>query len=537
MDKISRIPLHPFLFGAYAIVALLANNISQVYLNIAIRSLVVVPLTTFIALVLLRLVLKDWHKAAMIVSIWVIFFFSYGHLYNALEDVTIFGFVIGRHRFLLLLWFAIFIFGSWWAIKSGSKRFAATRILNLIAVVALVFPVIQILSFHLQGSTSFQKEAGDLYPETTEQEVVNLQMPEEGVPPDIYYIILDMYVRDDVLLESFHYDNSPFLESLIEKGFFVARCSQSNYPNTPLSLSSSLNLNYLETFAQEVIDKKLDHYQLEPFVKENLVRRELSNLGYTIVNVESGFFLTEWKDADIYLQRKEETVLQSLAFGGLNEFESMLLYSTAGMLFNEVRSLRSQMLVPLLDQPYIERRNQILYALDALGTIATSPGPKFVFVHIVAPHPPFVFGPNGEFFPRTTPLTLNQDVEDRNWDRYVEGYTGQVTFLNEKVLVAIQNILANSATPPIIVLQSDHGTTRLAEDRARVAILNAYYLPGGEQNLYHSITPVNSFRIIFNTYFGGNYNLLEDISYLLESNKGPYDFRVVPNTRKDCDMW
>jgi hypothetical protein len=538
LGKIGRIPLHPFLFGAYAIVALLANNISQVVMNIAFRSLIVVLLTILLILVLLKLLVKDWYKAAFIESILVIFFFSYGHLYIALEDLTIFGLVIGRHRFFILTWMVIFLFGSWWVIRSDTNAINSTRILNLVAIVALVFPTFQLINYRVQALRSFQKEADDPYIEPIHQTSVDLQVPEGGIPPDIYYIILDMYVRDDVLMEFFNYDNSPFLNSLIEKGFFVARCSQSNYPGTPLSIASSLNLNYLEAFAQELIDEEMNQYQIAPLVEGSFVRRELSNLGYKIVNVESGFYLTEWKDADVYLQTQEENIIKNLVFGGLNEFESMLLYSTAGMMLNEAKTLRSQVLIPLFDHPYIERRNQIQYALDVLGTIATSPGPKFVFVHIVAPHPPFVFGPNGEFFPRTTPLTLNQDMEDWDWDRYVEGYIGQVTFLNNQVLSAVQKILTKSLTSPIIIIQSDHGINRLPGDREHVAILNTYHLPGvGEPKIYHSISPVNSFRLIFRTYFGGDYDLLEDISYMRKKGEGLYDFRVVPNTRKDCDEW
>jgi hypothetical protein len=32
-------------------------------------------------------------------------------------------------------------------------------------------------------------------------------------------------------------------------------------------------------------------------------------------------------------------------------------------------------------------------------------------------------------------------------------------------------------------------------------------------SLYKSISPVNTFRVIFNEYFGGNYELLDDRSY------------------------
>ena len=51
--------------------------------------------------------------------------------------------------------------------------------------------------------------------------------------PDIYYIILDGYVRDDVLKDLFAYDNSGLIEYLRGRGFFVAEQSRSNYRKSP----------------------------------------------------------------------------------------------------------------------------------------------------------------------------------------------------------------------------------------------------------------------------------------------------------------
>jgi len=48
--------------------------------------------------------------------------------------------------------------------------------------------------------------------------------------------------------------------------------------------------------------------------------------------------------------------------------------------------------------------------------------------------------------------------------------------------------------------------------------------------LYPTIPPVNSFRIVFNTYFGTHLPLLEDINYFSDRYKR-YDFSVIPN---DC---
>ena len=63
-----------------------------------------------------------------------------------------------------------------------------------------------------------------------------------------------------------------------------------------------------------------------------------------------------------------------------------------------------------------------------------------------------------------------------------------------------------------------------------MAILNAYYLPGGDEGLlYPTITPVNSVRVVFNLYFNRNFDLLEDVSYYADWSS-PYDFIDVTGT-------
>lgn len=535
MSFLKRIPLHPFLFSTYAVLSMLAYNIVQVKPVRAVRSLIVFLIGTLVLLLLTRLMVRNWHKAAFLSSIIVVLFFSYGHVYNLIEGEQIFGVFIGRHRYLILLWSGLLLIGTRWVLKSRREP-ALAQALNSIAILALLFPLTQIMIFEFKPPVTTDDEVGSSSIELQLPTITNdLQVPEGEIPPDIYYIILDMYVRDDVLRDTFNFDNSAFMNFLNDMGFYIARCSVCNYEGTPLSLASSLNMNYLEAFGEELIKTNADPYQSGPYIHNNLVSRELKKLDYKIVNVESGFFLTEWADADIYISGESESPGRILAFGGMNTFESMLLQSTMGMLINENRSILPEAILPYLDQPYIERRERILFALESLENITDIPGPKFVFVHFVVPHPPFVFGPNGEFVVRNTPLTLNYDFEDRDWNRYVPGYTGQVTFLNNRFMQILGKILVDSTTPPIIIIQGDHGITRVQSERDRSAILNAYYLPdGGNKLLYPTISPVNSFRLIFDTYFGGDLGLLEDITYLQEPGKGQYDFEDIPSTRIDC---
>ena len=66
--------------------------------------------------------------------------------------------------------------------------------------------------------------------------------------------------------------------------------------------------------------------------------------------------------------------------------------------------------------------------------------------------------------------------------------------------------------------------------KERISIFNAYYLPGHAlQFLYDSITPVNSFRIIFDHYFGTNLGVLEDKTYFTYCYAHIYEPVLVPD--------
>jgi hypothetical protein len=170
------------------------------------------------------------------------------------------------------------------------------------------------------------------------------------------------------------------------------------------------------------------------------------------------------------------------------------------------------------------RRMRVLSALDKLKSIPDKPGHQFVFAHLVIPHPPYSFGPNGEA------ISFNDGapVEER-----IKAYTDQVLFINHEILEVVDAILSKSEPPPVIIIQGDHGPLpdiAFSGDE-KMPILNAYYLPGTEaqKNLYPSITPVNTFRVILNSYFDQNLPLLNDVSYY--APKGNHDaFEVIPNT-------
>jgi hypothetical protein len=159
--------------------------------------------------------------------------------------------------------------------------------------------------------------------------------------------------------------------------------------------------------------------------------------------------------------------------------------------------------------PFESHINRQLFILDQLPRLASIPGPKFVFAHILIPHLPFVFKPDGGI-QTDTGFYSKDNFSPIDEEHIVNGYIDQIQFVNARMIPILQTIIDQSDLPPIIILMGDHG---LNKDN-RLLNLSAYYLPdNGEQALYPTITPVNSFRLIFDNYFNTDYGLLQDISY------------------------
>jgi len=291
-------------------------------------------------------------------------------------------------------------------------------------------------------------------------------------------------------------------------------------------LGSSLNLDYLDVLDERIFDgSSSDLSPLLPLLTRGGVRRNLECLGYTIVTFNTGYYWSSWRDSDVFISTTLDE-LQLLA--GVNAFEMMLIRNSAGLLLADSVIIIPNLLEVDIDYPFHEHRERTLFILDALENIAALiESPKFVYAHILPPHPPFIFGPEGEAIKQAGAFTFGDSQMKLTEEERFERYRDQVTFINSRIELAVQEILRVSKTPPIIILQADHGLD--GPLASQMAILNAYHLPdGGDQLLYDTISPVNSFRVIFNYYFGSSYDLLDDVSYY-SRHADPFDFTLVPN--------
>jgi lambda repressor-like predicted transcriptional regulator len=334
--------------------------------------------------------------------------------------------------------------------------------------------------------------------------------------PDVYYIVLDSYTRSDVLKSELNYDNTAFINQLEEMGFYVARCSRANYNKTQSSMASSLNMSYLPDLYVEAAKLGIPKQDIWMLIKASKVRHNFESLGYQIVAFDTGYKWTSITDADIYLSRGQNAY--SVQY--VTPFEQMLIDSTMLSIYSDFSRKASWNAYADSIHPQANYIGLQEYILDQLPKVAALDSPTFTYAHINITHQPYVFSPDGYLF-------------DAKETLFPDGYIHALDYVDTRLIPILQEILDRSGTPPIIIIQGDHGYP--VEDGTLSPgnispILNAYYLPGLEQDgVYPTISPVNTFRQIFNDYFGGQYELLPDESYHVNDPSVP-----VPEEYTEC---
>lgn len=487
-----RLPvLHPFLFALVPVLYLFSSNSRTLYVS---PSELVVPLAAsagaaFVLWLVFRLLLRSPGRAGLIVTTLLVLFFLFGHASAWLRDS--------------LTWFR-----DWQLGVAFGAVFAVTCVLvgrmrtePVGWTVALDVAAGALFLFNAALSVPGLVRASGL-----RERPARAAGGESG--PDIYFIVLDGYGRSDILREVYGYDNSWFLDSLRRRGFYVAGRSRASYGQTLLSLGSSLNMVHLDSLAAAAGPESEDRGPLIELLFHNRVMRELRGRGFRVAAFASGYSGTEFTGADRYLAPP----------GVPTEFANLLLGTTPlGVLLPLVTG-RSQ---------FDLHRARAEYIFKHLPETGGGPSPTFTFAHILLPHPPFVYDSLGRPASPAGPFHLGDGnhfhhSEDDQRERYVAGYRGQVAAVSQRILGVIDSIVARSRRPPVIVLEGDHGPGALLNQDdprwtyfpERLGILYAVLMPDRDYaGWYDSITPVNTFRLVFNRLFSESLAMQPDRSW------------------------
>ncbi len=475
----------PLLFGFFPALSLLSRNIGDAHFSEVWLPCAVVTVIASVLWGMLYALLRDHHKCALLIAAFWVPFHAYGALADGLKEALRASAsplpVLTVAALIALGGTALFL----WLCRTHRDLAGLTRALNLLGLCLLVVPLTAYgLARIRQGAPAAPVATPGM---------ASLTPAALAALPDIYYIIPDSYPRADVLQDTFGHDNTPFLNALKARGFHVVEDAHSNYPKTQMSLASSMNLDYLDP---EHLKAEWNE-ALPDFVSqiwESKVMDFLAGYGYEFPTFSSGVAATEIQGGRFV---KPDTFL-------LTELQHVYLAMTP---------LRS----PVERYSRSNEANRVLFVLEELGKVRRGNKPMFVFAHVMAPHMPHNFDAEGKTRAETPP--------------YYEGFRDSVVCINERFLTMIDRIRDRQPNS-VIIIQGDHGCrsdwqstagtdlipwkgTREEYIRDYTAVLNTIYFPDGDFSaFYPGITPVNTFRIVFNKYFGTNYELLPDKTYM-----------------------
>ena len=502
----ARLPLHPFAIALAPVLSMFASYPGSLE-RADVGSAMVAATAVAIALVVVAAAAyRDVQKAALFVCALLAVFVTVGALYDSIEVWQLAGYRIARRRYVVpLVYLGLAAFGL--TLFRSRRRFAAlTALANIVTIGALLPPLVRLAKVELMDQLA--GNARVILP------AVAAEVPPTA-KPDIYYVVFDRYGDERTLREQ-GVDNTPQFEYLANKGFFLARDSRSNYINTFLSLSSSLNFTYLDEVPARVGAAAEDWRPIHELILSHRTGAFLRGHGYEYFHLGSWHPSTRWNPQ---------------ATRNINYYTAVpraAMQLLDNPLFEPVQLA--------FDSPLIDHRRQhwerIVRQVDDGVRLAATAGPKFVFLHLLVPHQPYVFNRDGRFVPR--------HEENRRTRR--ENYANQVHAANLLMRRLIDGVLERSPSPPVIIVQGDEGPypegtegrlyewSRATPDilRTRSGILNAYHLPGEHSTrLYASISPVNSFRVVFNTYLGTRLPLLPDRTIRHGSHRRPFTFTDI----------
>jgi tetratricopeptide (TPR) repeat protein len=444
------------------------------------------------------LLVKERYKAGILSIGSLILFFSHQAFSQMLAKFSVGQWLLAHDPSLYLTYFLILV-GAIYFLKKSLKDFSKlSYLLNLCTFILVLFPSFNLIYFNLNIA---QISESLMY----KKKQIVLHESKNKKKPDIYYIILDAYAREDILKDFYNFDNSDFIHFLKKNGFYIGNKSRSNYPATGPSLSSTFNMDFVATNGHSMAAEKNYLWPLFEGQENNVVIESLKSHGYKYIHFNSDFGFTDHnKNADLlitppywisgfFVGIANKTILKTFNLDILNVLK--------------------------------KRQKSILYSFDKLKEIPQDRAPTFTFAHIMMPHWPIVFDKNGN-----TPKGSN--------GKGLNGYLEFLSFANLKAKSLIKDLISQSEIQPIIILQSDHGTEQLGRCiepnellvKERMAILNAFLVPNEvQEGLYESITSINTFRVLFNRYFGTKLKILEDKVFFTYCGSSVYQPVRVPD--------
>jgi hypothetical protein len=502
--------IHPVLFAAYPVLFLWSQNLGEADLSDVIPTLLVLCAVAAVLTVLLGVLMRDVRRAALVLSPLIIALLMYGHVARLVRPLHIP--TVAQQAG----WVALVLVATVVALRLS--RPALQRVgtaLTRVAALLIVVTLIAIVPFQLTNQTAGASSASES----------SMATSTTAKKRDVYWFIFDRYGSDHALdlLYGIQNDLTPWLR---DQGFTVIDDAHANYVKTSLSIATTNQMTHLRDLPNTPAPSEKSQAFLSDAVKSSAVARQFKALGYRFVNIGS------WWAPD----RSSPLADVNLHTPGPSEFTASLIEASALPGLQRRLGLREA-------NPRTRHWENNQYGLDAASRVSDEPGPKYVYTHILLPHPPYVHATDGHFL-------TDEEMEGRSSKQLFED---QLAYANSRIKEIIGGLLdVPEDERPIIILQADEGpetnkyratrdttwdwTTATTDDvETKFGILNAWYLPPGvDVGLYPGQTSINTFPLLFRDYFGLDYDLREDRVFGSRHYGTPYDLVELTDKLDDA---
>jgi hypothetical protein len=508
-------PIHPLLFAAASVSALYVTNLRGMHFDDAVPALAAMVGAAFVLLLALGAAFRGIGPRAAVAASIILIGVIYGPDLFGRLDRLLGGALPASAELPLIAGIAAIL-----VLIAARTRFDLTipnALLNGIGLVLLLTPAWAALSYAWETGRLERSGA-----ERPDQPAMTwggaAAAPGAATAPDIYYFIFDRYGSEHVLARRFGVDNAPFLQSLRDRGFYVASDSHSNYPKTAPSLASTFHMDYLDFLVDDPLARRNEWHPLYDMLEEHRVGAVLKAHGYRIVQVGAWWGPTQSNSA----------ADENHSFG-FREFTWLYLRRTA---LPELASAITPGSAPARMAAWDNGQcRRVPLQFEQVKATSRRPEPTFTFVHVLLPHEPYVFDAEGR-------CLSPREVRARGKKA---GYVEQLRYAN-RLIEQTLDVLLSQPEKPIIILQADEGPyperyrasnrswklATPAEHDTKTGILNAFYFPDGDyEALYPDITSVNTFRLLFDKYFGTSYGPLPDRVFAFPDYSRIYDFFEV----------
>lgn len=496
-------------FSLYPVVFLYSQNASRVKSSmLLIPVLIIISLSTLVYLILkiIKVKSKPIENIRLLVPavIYLLFFYNLIH-----ETIVASGkelSFLGKNRYLIIL--LIIILGILFYRIGFSKSKQVKAIATIFFTVIIFLPIINVIFSY------YMSKSNDNLPTKT----VFREIKQGNNQPNIYYIILDGYTSDKNLDAFCQFDNKAFSDTLKKIGFYIQDNACSNYDKTLFSLASTLNLDYINHLEKG----KLQEENTELYLANNKVSEILKANGYNYYLFDLGYALKiKYSAKDILIKTLSKGVQDDMISSPDNDF-------FIHFLDNSIFALLPDNYSDFTNKGFA---NKIKNVFKSLPTIASLSGKKFVFAHIISPHPPFLFDSKGNYNYKTS-------SKAKLWNK--NDYIEQLRYINMEAIKAIGGIIKNdTSSNKIILIQGDHGSRTIETNNSyhnqepwvkeRYGIFNAIYITNNDGIKKRTLdswrySSVNTFRIILNNYFQMKVPIIADKKYYTDISKQPYTF-------------